>query len=173
MTRGEEGARSGEPALSVESAYLDKGVVSHVVHLPVPPDEVWPFLVEPREFARWYAFGGARIDPVPEGVVELWWDEHGIFHGQVREAVEAERFSFVLAVEPDITPVPSRATLVEFELSDDADGGALLTVRQSGYEQLDGDLGAARDLIAQDQESWDAGFVLLAGCIDPTTAKND
>ncbi|MFC5276111.1 SRPBCC domain-containing protein [Brachybacterium sacelli] len=135
------------------------------MYLPAPPDEVWPFLVNHGEFARWYAFGGAQIEPIPDGRVELRWDEHGIFHGQVREVIPDERFSFLLALEPDVEPMQSNATLVSFKLRSYGEDGALLTIRQSGYEQLDENLGSPRELADQDRESWEAGLDLLVDCV--------
>lgn len=161
MSTREENVHGWEIEFNAARALLHREAVSRSVYLPAPPDEVWPFLVNHSEFARWYAFGGAHIEPVAGGRVELRWDEHGVFHGRVREVVPGEWFSFVLALEADVEPAPSNATLVAFKLRSYGEGGALLTIRQSGYEQLDENLGSPRELADQDRGSWEAGLDLL------------
>lgn len=163
MAHREENTKGWEIELSAVQARLDPGQVHLSVHLPAPVDEVWPLIVNADEFARWYAFGGALIDPVAGGGVELRWDEHGAFHGRVREVIPAERFSFLLALEPDTEPAKGKATLVAFDLRSHGNRGeSLLTVRQTGYEDLDGSLGTPHELAEQDWESWQAGLGLLA-----------
>ncbi|MGO1544361.1 MAG: SRPBCC domain-containing protein [Gulosibacter sp.] len=133
------------------------------VWLPASVEDVWPLIINADEFRGWYAFGGAHIDPVVGGRVEFRWDEHGVFLGRVQEVVREQRFSFLLALEPNSDLESGGATLVAFELSRDEESGkCLFTVRQSGYDELHASLGSAQDLAAQDRQSWEAGLELLA-----------
>lgn len=174
LARREENTKGWETELSAAQARLDPVSVRLSAQLPTPVDDVWPLIVDAGEFARWYAFGGARIDPVAGGGVELRWDEHGAFHGRVREVIPAERFSFLLAVEPDTEPAKGKAPLVTFDLrSYGHGGGSLVTVRQSGYEDLDEGLGTPGELAEQDRESWQAGLELLAERVTEIRSARD
>ena len=104
--------------------------------------------------------------PTPGGAVELRWEEHGAFRGRVVEVVPHELFSFRLAVQPDADPGDGTATLVELSLRPSGEGGTLLTVRQTGYPELDPGLGAAAALADQDRDGWEAGLGLLVGLVD-------
>jgi uncharacterized protein YndB with AHSA1/START domain len=151
--------------LAAARTHLDPVAVTRTVNLPVPSERVWPLLVDGDQLARWYAFGGAALDPTPGGRVELRWAEHGTFRGRVVDVTPHELLSLRLAVEPDTDPGDGRATLVSFTLRPSGEGGTLLTVRQSGYPELDDALGTPDELAAQDREGWEAGLGLLDGLV--------
>ena len=166
MAAREENTQGWEGELAAAGTHLDPVAVTRSVHVAVPPDRVWPLLVDGDQLALWYAFGGADVDATPGGAVELRWEEHGAFRGRVVEVVPHELFSFRLAVQPDTDPGDGKATLVELALRPSGEGGTLLTVRQTGYPGLDPALGAAAALADQDRDGWEAGLGLLVGLVD-------
>ncbi len=151
--------------LAAAQAHLDPVSVTRSVQLSVPPAQVWPLLVDGRQLARWYAFGGAEVDATPGGLIELRWEEHGTFRGRVLDVVSHQTLSFRLAVEPATDPSDGRATLVTFTLRPSGEGGTLLTVRQTGYSDVDADLGVAQELADQDRHGWESGLTLLTGLV--------
>ncbi|MET8676509.1 SRPBCC domain-containing protein [Streptomyces sp. NPDC004647] len=110
--------------------------VEREVYVPAPADRVWRVLTAAEHITAWYAFGGAELDLRPGGALRFRWDEHGEFHGRV-EMVEAPfRFSFRMAVNPDVPPRSGDSTLVEFILSPEG-RGTRLTVAETGIGSLD------------------------------------
>lgn len=148
--------------LDAAASSLARDSVACSAYLPAGCGDGWPYLVDGMCFAHWYAFGGARIEAVPGGRIELRWDVHGAFWGRVREVRAQERFSFVLALEPDVEPLAGASTLVTLELRRYGSRGTLLSIRQTGYAELREELGGSSALADQDRASWQAGLVMLA-----------
>ena len=161
----EENVEGWQIELGAARDHLDPVAVTRSVNLPLPPEQVWPLLIDGDLLARWYAFGGGAVDATPGGAVELRWEEHGTFRGRVLDAVPHETFSYRLAVEPDADPEDGRATVVTFTLRPSGESGTLLTVRQTGYPDLDAGLGEARGLADEDRQGWEAGLGLLTGLV--------
>lgn len=116
-------------------------IVKHV-HIRAPRSRVWRAIADPEAFGAWF---GARFDGPfepgkrvdgrivdPPGYEEAAWDI-------VIDRVEPEHyFSFrwhPYAIEPGIDYSGEPRTLIEF-LLEEADGGTLLTVIESGFETI-------------------------------------
>lgn len=96
-------------------------IVREIV-LPVPRDEAWDALTEPRRLEEWFA-NDVELDVTPGGAGVFRWD-----NGEIRQAVvvaveEAERL--VLRWDDD--------GVVELEL-EDADGGTTIHVPERSPE---------------------------------------
>jgi uncharacterized protein YndB with AHSA1/START domain len=119
--------------------------------LRAPRTRVWRAISDPKQFGAWFGLetdgpfsAGAKVQAIirPTKVDAEVAKEQKAFDGtpfeMTIERVEPERlFSFrwhPYAVEPkDYSSEPT--TLVTFEL-EDAPGGVLLTVTESGYDQI-------------------------------------
>ncbi len=112
--------------------------------LRAPRSRVWRALTQAEEFGSWFrvqlsgAFvAGKRVT----GRVTYPGYEHVTFEVAV-ERMDAERlFSFRWhphAVDPEVDYSKEPTTLVEFRL-EDAEGGTLLTVVESGFDRIPAD----------------------------------
>ena len=63
----EENVEGWQTELGAARDHLDPVAVTRSVNLPLPPEQVWPLLIDGDLLARWYAFGGAAVDATPGG----------------------------------------------------------------------------------------------------------
>ncbi|GAC1517430.1 MAG: SRPBCC family protein [Gemmatimonadaceae bacterium] len=111
------------------------------VRLESPRSRVWRALTDAREFGTWFgvALQGAFMAGKPiRGQITTPGYEHVPFEAIV-DRIEPERFfSFrwrPYAIDPAVDYSAEPRTLVEFTL-EDADGGTLLTVVESGFDGI-------------------------------------
>jgi uncharacterized protein YndB with AHSA1/START domain len=109
--------------------------------LRAPRPRVWRALTDADEFGAWFRVkleGSFAVGQRIEGRITHPGYEHLTMHVTV-ERMDAERvFSFrwhPYAVDPKIDYSTEPATLVEFRL-EEASGGTLLTVVESGFDQI-------------------------------------
>jgi uncharacterized protein YndB with AHSA1/START domain len=111
------------------------------VQLKAPRARVWRALTDMQEFGTWFGVNlsgtvapGAKL----RGPVTVKGYEHVIMEVTV-ETVEPEKlFSFrwhPYAIDPNMDYSSEPTTLVAFTLQD-ADGGTLLTVVESGFDRI-------------------------------------
>jgi uncharacterized protein YndB with AHSA1/START domain len=122
------------------------------VLLRAPRGRVWRAISDAREFGSWFgmAFDGpfaagervtGRIVPtrVDAEVAELQKPYEGLAVAFVVDRIEPmRRFAFrwhPFAIEPGVDYASEPMTLVVFEL-EEVPGGALLTISESGFEQI-------------------------------------
>ena len=115
--------------------------IERQILLRAPRGRVWRALTDSAEFGRWF---GVKVEGafVPgahvRGAITHPGYEHVVFDITI-ERMEPERlFSWRWhphAVEPGIDYSAEPATLVVFELAD-APGGIMLTVVESGFDQV-------------------------------------
>lgn len=110
-------------------------------HLRAPRARVFRALTDVREFGAWF---GAALegDMVPGAHVRGKISTKGFEHLTMElwvEAVEPERrFAFrwhPYAIDPNVDYSAEPTTLVEFTLSDEAEG-TLLTIVESGFDKI-------------------------------------
>jgi uncharacterized protein YndB with AHSA1/START domain len=126
-------------------------IEKHIV-LRAPRDRVWRALTDSSEFGSWF---GMRLDgpfvpgahvrgtivptTVDAGVAAAQKEYEGYPVEIIIEKVEPTRlFSFrwhPFAIERDVDYASEPTTLVEFVL-EDASGGVMLTVAESGFERI-------------------------------------
>ena len=120
--------------------------------LRAPRDRVWRALTDSSEFGRWFGMkldgpfaAGAPVrgvivpTTVDESVAAAQKEYEGFPVEIIVEKIEPKRlFSFrwhPYAVERDVDYTAEPTTLVEFVL-EDAPGGVMLTVTESGFERI-------------------------------------
>jgi uncharacterized protein YndB with AHSA1/START domain len=114
------------------------------VKLQAPVSRVWRALTDHREFGEWFR---VRLDgpfvagQISRGQITYPGYEHIKWQAIVQKMEPERLFSFTWhhSFDPnaDITKEPT--TLVEFSL-EQTEGGTLLTLTESGFENLPGDL---------------------------------
>ncbi|MET8825325.1 SRPBCC domain-containing protein [Streptomyces sp. NPDC004610] len=114
--------------------------ISEETVVPAGPEETWRLVTEGPEVERWYAFGGAEIDPVPGGAIRLSWDEHGVFPARVEAVEPGRRFAFRWLPEP--------GDLVEITLTPAADGTLVRITESGALEDADTSAQAWRNALA-------------------------
>lgn len=116
--------------------------IERKVLIKAPRSRVWRALSNAEEFGRWFMVGldsksfvaGQRV----RGQIRYPGYEHVVFD-VVIERLEPERLMswrwHPAAVDPAVDYSAEPTTLVVFELAD-VDGGTLLTVVESGFDQV-------------------------------------
>ena len=111
------------------------------VQLKAPRSRVWRALTDAQEFGSWFRVKletGFAVGQVARGHITYPGYEHLKFEATV-ERMEAERLFSLrwhpAAVDPKVDYSSEPTTLVEFKL-EDAPGGTLLTVIESGFDAL-------------------------------------
>ena len=115
--------------------------IEKTVTLRAPRPRVWRAITATEEFGAWF---GVKLDGVfAEGVTIRGTITHpGYEHLTMEmlvERLELERYFAYrwhpYAVDPGIDYSPEPTTLVEFRL-DEADGGTMLTIVESGFDRI-------------------------------------
>lgn len=162
LRKREENVEGWEQELAAAAAYLDRGSVQRAIDVAAPPERVWSLLTNPEELAKWYAFGGASVEPAVGGRISFQWAEHGTYLGRVTAYAEPARFGYRISATPDTEPVPGRSTEVLITIQP-AGPGSTVVVRHTGFGELDPALGDRDALVADEVQGWEAGLELLAG----------
>ena len=117
--------------------------IERQVRIQAPRARVWRALSDPQEFGTW--FGVALQDRafVPgqrvQGRITIAGYEHVMFDVIVEQVEPQRLLSFrwhPYAVEPHVDYSGEQRTLVVFELADAAGGATLLSVVESGFDQI-------------------------------------
>jgi uncharacterized protein YndB with AHSA1/START domain len=116
-------------------------LVTRTVHINAHRSAVWAAITEPELVSEWFG-DTAAIDLRVGAPGRLGWSDFGEFRIVVEEIDEPNAFAFRWAREKDTDPRPGNSTLVRFLLTD-KDGGTELTVRETGWEEYEGDVEAA------------------------------
>lgn len=135
-------------------------IVTRSIDIDATTDRVWAALTDPASFSRWYAFGGAEIEPFEGGAMRVWWDEHGSYLGRVERWDPLLSFGYRLAVVNDIEPTAGNCTHVAFTL-EALPHGTRLTVVEHGWDDLDSEHATDPDLPRLAGEGWEGGFAML------------
>lgn len=118
---------------------------------------VWKALTDHREFGEWFRVklhSPFKTDEVSRGHVTYPGYEHLRWEAVIK-AIDPERyFAFIwhpYAVDPGLDYSKETPTLVEFTV-DPTSNGALLTVAESGFEELP--LGRALEAFRMNETGW-------------------
>ncbi|WP_214407467.1 SRPBCC domain-containing protein [Pseudonocardia lacus] len=114
--------------------------IVRTVEIAHPPRRVWAAITTAEGLASWFGHE-AGIDLRPGGEAWMKWDDGGSARMRVERVEEPSVFGFTWRIHglPDDDP---RRTYVEFSLEPTAEG-TRLTVVESGFAQLPGDVHAA------------------------------
>lgn len=125
--------------------------ITRTVHIQAHRSAVWAAITEPELISEWFG-DTAILDLQVGGSGAMGWAEFGEFRLVVEEIDEPNAFAFRWARTVDSDPRVGNSTLVRFTLADH-DGGTELTVRETGWEDLEGDVEAG---IRENTEGWRA-----------------
>jgi uncharacterized protein YndB with AHSA1/START domain len=156
--------------------------IEKMIVLRAPRSRVWRALADAEEFGRWFGveFDGPFTAGAPQhGVMKPTYVDPGVaalqqpYAGRsfdiTVEQIEPQRlFSFrwhPFAIEPGRDYSHEPTTLVVFTL-EDADGGILLTVTESGFDKI------PLERRAQAFAANDGGWTMVVGLIEKHIAQN-
>jgi uncharacterized protein YndB with AHSA1/START domain len=111
------------------------------VRLSAPRARVWRALTDPREFGQWFGVklsGAVAPGAMLRGPMTSCGHEHVTFEATVETVDPEKRFSFrwhPYPIEPGVDYSSEPTTLVVFTL-EEAEGGTLLTVVESGFDKI-------------------------------------
>jgi uncharacterized protein YndB with AHSA1/START domain len=116
--------------------------IEREIHLKAPRARVWRALSNPDEFGNWFGVNlkGQKFvaGQKARGQITIPGYEHVVFEVLV-ESVESERLLSMrwhpYAIDPKVDYSKEPTTLIEFRLKD-APGGTLLTLVESGFDQI-------------------------------------
>ena len=115
--------------------------IEKTVELRAPISRVWRALTDHHEFGTWFR---VRLDgpfvpgQVSRGQLTYPGYEHLRWEAVVQKMEPERLFSFTwhpYAIDPNVDYSSEPTTLVEFRLAE-ADGGTLLTIVESGFDQI-------------------------------------
>jgi uncharacterized protein YndB with AHSA1/START domain len=118
-------------------------VVTRTVQIGALRAAVWAAITQPELLSEWFP-DSAELDATVGAPGSLTWNDHGTFPLVVVEVDEPNVFAIRWATEPGADAAPGTSTLARFTL-EDADGGTRLTVVETGWEELAGDIDAAME----------------------------
>jgi uncharacterized protein YndB with AHSA1/START domain len=116
-------------------------IVTRTVTIEAPRHRVWEAITVPELIAEWFG-DTTTLDLRVGGTGTFGWDDWGDFRVIVEEIDEPNSFAFRWARDKDVDPAQDNSTLVRFTLTDHP-GGTELTVIETGWEELHGDVEAA------------------------------
>jgi len=108
------------------------GTIEREIFIALPPEQVFPYLVEPTLMARWIGLSH-ELDPQPGGRFRVEVSSGNIASGRYVEVIPPWRVSLTWGWESEdanLSLLPPGASLVEIEL-EAKDGGTLLRLRHS------------------------------------------
>ena len=108
-------------------------VIERTLELRASLDVVWRALTDPAELSRWFG-EEAQLDLRPGGEGWFGWPEHGRFAARVELVEPLNRLTWRWARDRDTAVDDGPSTLVEWTLEPRPDGGTLLSLRESGFE---------------------------------------
>ncbi len=128
------------------SVATETDVVEVQAHIEAPPEEVFPYLIEPERMMRWMGTE-AELDPRPGGVFNVNVTGRDRALGEYLEVSPPERVRFTWGWEGNDSGVGPGETEVEITLRPDGDG-SLVVLRHSGLPK------ATRDSHAEGWEHY-------------------
>ena len=113
------------------------------IELKAPVSRVWRALTDHREFGEWFRVNLGPFVPgeISRGQITYPGYEHVKWQAVVQKMEPERLFSFTWhhSLDPDADISKEPTTLVEFRL-EKVQAGTLLTLTESGFENLPGDL---------------------------------
>lgn len=94
------------------------------VRLEAPPEEVFPYFIDPIQYVRWQGTK-AELDPRPGGVYRVWMDADTVARGEFLEVEPPQRVVFTWGWEGN-DHLPPGSSRVELTLTADGDATILL-----------------------------------------------
>ncbi len=98
------------------------------------PERVWKAITDPEEIAAWFG-DTAKLDLKPGGDGEFGWKNHGKFAVRVEVVEPPTRLAWRWAKDTGVAIENGPSTLVEWTLTRRQDGGTILDLRESGFEE--------------------------------------
>ena len=102
--------------MTIETVLVDQDV-----WIDAPPEQVYPYLVEPERVVRWMG-RAVELVPSPGGVFRCEMNGHDIFRGEVVELVPNARMVFTFGWEAADSPIAPGGSTVEVTLSAESGG---------------------------------------------------
>lgn len=133
---------------------LDTATVSRTLRIDAPPSLVWAVLTSPDQIAQWFGQSATFPDGVHAGATGTFgWTDAGDHPVRVDVHEPPHRFAFTWGT-PGEELRPDNATTATFTLTPDGDG-TQLTVVETGFDTLRGDVAAHRAAMADHAEGWE------------------
>ncbi|MDN5726677.1 MAG: SRPBCC domain-containing protein, partial [Propionibacteriales bacterium] len=118
---------------------LQGKMIAHAsTNLPVEQEVAWQLVTDGLGLQKWYAFGGAAVEPVEGGRILLSWEDGKAFLGRVEKFAPPRRFDYRLPQQANTKITDDNSTLVQYLITEAPDNPqhTVVTVREHGFEEL-------------------------------------
>lgn len=130
--------------------------------LRTPIENAWKLITEPQSIEKWYAFGGAKVDLQVGGSISFQWDEHGVYKGVIEKIEPLSILSFRYSpFEANVEPSKGHMTKVTITLSKQDDAETLVTISESGFQELELSADEKAENLATNRGAWLDSLELL------------
>jgi uncharacterized protein YndB with AHSA1/START domain len=106
--------------------------VEKVLQLDTPVERVWTAITDAGELSQWFG-DEAEVDLRPGGDAAMTWENHGRYAMRIDEVEPPHRLVWSWVHEPDVPFEDAPFTTVEWILTERADGGTTLQLKESGF----------------------------------------
>lgn len=115
--------------------------IVRTVHIRASRASVWEAISQPELISEWF---GDETDLTlsPGASGSMTWNDYGTFRLVVEEVDEPNALAIRWAREVDVDPGETNSTVFRFTLAD-REHGVDLTVTETGWEKLEGDVAKA------------------------------
>jgi uncharacterized protein YndB with AHSA1/START domain len=110
--------------------------IEREIEIAAPINRVWAILTEPTHIAAWFGDSVQMGNLRPGAAMVFGWRNDGNFRATAERVEPPRFFSYRWASNSDTDPTTGNSTLVEFTLTEVADGTRLRVV-ESGFASLD------------------------------------
>lgn len=132
---------------------VETSTVRRTIHIEAPRELVFAALTSPEQIAQWFGQRAEFPNGVHAGATgSFGWTDHGDFPVRIESYEPSSRFAFTWGA-PGEEIREDNSTTATFTL-DEADGGTELTVVETGFDTLRGDLSKQRAAMEDNAQGW-------------------
>jgi len=109
-------------------------IIERTVEFDAPLERVWQAITDAREMAHWFG-DSAELDVTPGGAGKFGWKNHGEFSVRVEAVAPPLKLAWRWAKDSDVDVDDGVSTLVEWVLTNRIDGGTVLELKETGFQE--------------------------------------